>query len=47
LFKIKSNAILTIKCKDVEYENWKNIVDNNSNVITYRFIIEHQKLNDM
>ena len=45
--KIKSNAILTIKCKDIEYKNWKNIVDKNSNVITYRFIIEHQKLNDM
>ena len=45
--RLKDNAVLTVKCKDTEYNNWKHALEEYKNrIVTYRIIVEHSKLSD-
>ncbi|MBO7697105.1 MAG: hypothetical protein J6Y28_04820 [Acholeplasmatales bacterium] len=47
LSRLKDNAVLTIKCKDTEYEDWKKALEEYKNrIVTYRIIVEHSKLSN-
>jgi len=47
LSRLKDNAVLTVKCKDTEYDTWKKALEEYKNrIVTYRIIVEHSKVSD-
>lgn len=45
LSRLKNNAVLTVRCKDIEYEDWKHALEEYKNrIVTYRIIVEHSKV---
>lgn len=43
--RLKNNAVLTVKCKDTEYDAWKHALEEYKNrIVTYKIIVEHLKL---
>lgn len=45
--RLKDNAVLTVKCKDTEYNDWKHALEEYKNrIVTYRIVVEHSKLSN-
>ena len=47
LSRLKDNAVLTVKCNDIDYDAWKKALEEYKNrIVTYRIIVEHSKISN-